>query len=102
MQETKTTVRASTLSNGRSLAAYHEDFDRKWASAWGRTLTYAQMHANRVVQSARIVLSHPDIWGKVASGFVNAARGAQAFAAFARDRRHLSLQCPLRAVLVQT
>ncbi len=75
MQETKTTVRASTLSNGRSLAAYHEDFDRKWASAWGRTLTYAQMHANRVVQSARIVLSHPDIWGKVASGFVNAARG---------------------------
>lgn len=72
---TKMTARAGTLSNGRSLASYHEDFDRKWATPAGRAATYARMHMNRVVQSARIVLSHPDIWGKVASGFVNAARG---------------------------
>lgn len=71
----KNESKANVLSNGKSLAAYHEDFDRKWGSAWGRVSTYARMHVNRVVQSAHIVLSHPDIWGKVFSGFVNATRG---------------------------
>lgn len=60
---------------GISFDDYHADFDRKWASSWGRKETMLRMHINRMLQSAQIVLSHPDIWGKVASGFLNAAKG---------------------------
>lgn len=63
------------LLKKKSFEAYHRDFDKAYATDMGRKLTFARMHWNRVVQSGRIVLSNPNLWGKVVKGFTNAARG---------------------------
>jgi MoaA/NifB/PqqE/SkfB family radical SAM enzyme len=53
----------------------HAQFDKLATSDIRRRFMFFKMNVNRVIQSAKIVLSKPNIWKYVLLGFLNSLRG---------------------------
>ncbi len=60
-----------------ALQAFHDDFEETRKSPFKRFRVFLRMHINRVIQSAKIVLTKPRIWRFVVEGFWNALVGGE-------------------------